>query len=226
MWNWSLNWGEITPRLVIGSCPMTPHDLQQIRTDATYRQYSRATRRVPGVVEHRLRGHGVGRTGPWSGDGPLPDSRFQRGGHAAAVARGNRCPASLPGPGACTYVHCTAGLGQAPSTVLGYLTLVAGHDPEDAVQWILRGRPARCRPGKPTAAASGILSSTITGGSMRRHRLFERGVPGDSRSTGVCAGRGAQGRAGGDTSRRRNSCPSQKFHPVYRSSDFGRLNRF
>jgi hypothetical protein len=40
-----------------------------------------------------------------------------------------------------TYVHCTAGLGRAPLTVLGYLTLVQGQDPEDAIRLILKGRP-------------------------------------------------------------------------------------
>jgi hypothetical protein len=40
-----------------------------------------------------------------------------------------------------TYVHCTAGLGRAPLTVLGYLTLVEGQNPEQAMQLILRGRP-------------------------------------------------------------------------------------
>jgi hypothetical protein len=30
MWQWSLSWGEITPNLVVGSCPMTPDDLGRI----------------------------------------------------------------------------------------------------------------------------------------------------------------------------------------------------
>ena len=34
MWKWSLNWGDITPRMVIGTCPMTPDDLRRIRDDA------------------------------------------------------------------------------------------------------------------------------------------------------------------------------------------------
>ena len=34
MWTWSLNWGDITPQIVIGTCPMTPDDLETIRTEA------------------------------------------------------------------------------------------------------------------------------------------------------------------------------------------------
>ena len=30
MWTWSLNWGEITPRILVGTCPMTPADLERI----------------------------------------------------------------------------------------------------------------------------------------------------------------------------------------------------
>lgn len=40
-----------------------------------------------------------------------------------------------------TYVHCTAGLGRAPLTVLGFLTLVEGWNPERAIRRILEGRP-------------------------------------------------------------------------------------
>ena len=36
-WSWSLNWGEITPQILIGTCPMAPSDIVSIsdRTEAT-----------------------------------------------------------------------------------------------------------------------------------------------------------------------------------------------
>lgn len=34
MWTWSLNWGEVTPEIVIGSCPMKPDDLETITRSA------------------------------------------------------------------------------------------------------------------------------------------------------------------------------------------------
>ncbi|MCU7846124.1 MAG: dual specificity protein phosphatase family protein [Candidatus Thiodiazotropha sp. (ex Monitilora ramsayi)] len=40
-----------------------------------------------------------------------------------------------------TYVHCSAGLGWSPLTVLGFLTLVEGLDPEQAIRMIQKARP-------------------------------------------------------------------------------------
>jgi protein-tyrosine phosphatase len=64
----------------------------------------------------------------------IPDMRRRLPEAIAALAR-------LQVHGHRTYVHCTAGLGRAPLTVLGYLTLVERQDPEDAIQMILKGRP-------------------------------------------------------------------------------------
>ena len=40
-----------------------------------------------------------------------------------------------------TYIHCTAGLGRAPLTVLAYLTWLKTLQPDDAIRLILNGRP-------------------------------------------------------------------------------------
>jgi hypothetical protein len=34
MWTWSLNWGEINPRILVGTCPMTTADLDRIDAEA------------------------------------------------------------------------------------------------------------------------------------------------------------------------------------------------
>ena len=34
MWTWSLNWGEISPHIVVGSCPMSPADIGRIQAGA------------------------------------------------------------------------------------------------------------------------------------------------------------------------------------------------
>jgi hypothetical protein len=67
-------------------------------------------------------------------DFDIPDMRRQLPSAVGVLAR-------LQAQGHRTYVHCTAGLGRAPLTVLGYLTLVERHDSEDAIQLILKGRP-------------------------------------------------------------------------------------
>ena len=47
----------------------------------------------------------------------------------------------LQGRGHRTYVHCTAGLGRAPLTVLGYLSWVEGWASEEAIRMIHSRRP-------------------------------------------------------------------------------------
>ena len=48
---------------------------------------------------------------------------------------------NLQAQGHRTYVHCTAGLGRAPLTVLGYLSWVEEQSPDDAIKVIHRARP-------------------------------------------------------------------------------------
>lgn len=45
------------------------------------------------------------------------------------------------GRGHRVYVHCTAGMGRAPTVVLGYLTLVGAYSTDEAARLILKGRP-------------------------------------------------------------------------------------
>lgn len=66
-------------------------------------------------------------------DFDIPDMRRQL---PLAVAK----LASLQAEGNRTYVHCTAGLGRSALLVLGYLTLIEGRDPEEAIAVILANR--------------------------------------------------------------------------------------
>jgi hypothetical protein len=49
--------------------------------------------------------------------------------------------AALQAGGHRTYVHCTAGLGRAPLTVLSYLIWIEQRSPQEALELIQRGRP-------------------------------------------------------------------------------------
>lgn len=141
-WTWSLNWGEITPTIVIGTCPMAPSDLRRIRegTGATavlslqhddclvyWSIDYDAMCRAGAELELRMARCPIQ-------DFNIADMRRQLPAAVAALAR-------LQEQGDRTYVHCTAGLGRAPLTVLAYLTLVQRLDPEEAIQLILQGRP-------------------------------------------------------------------------------------
>ena len=142
MWTWSLNWGQITDHIVIGTCPMTPDDLRRIHSEAG----------VSGVLSLQhddcLAYWGISyemmcRTGKSLGlmmqrwpirDFDVPDVRRCLPGAismlANMVAHGHR-----------VYVHCTAGMGRAPVVVLGYLTLLERYSTDDAIRLILEGRP-------------------------------------------------------------------------------------
>jgi hypothetical protein len=67
-------------------------------------------------------------------DFDIPDQRRH-------LARAVRALADLQSDGHRTYVHCTAGLGRAPLTVLSYLAWVEGLSPDEAIGLIHRGRP-------------------------------------------------------------------------------------
>jgi hypothetical protein len=142
MWDWSLNWGEVAPGILIGTCPMTPEDLRRIRqetaTEAVLSLQHQECLAYWGIDYARMR-----RTGAELGvrmercpmrDFDVVDQRRHLPDAVSALA-------GLQARGCRTYVHCTAGLGRAPLTVLTYLILVAQLDPEAAIALIRAARP-------------------------------------------------------------------------------------
>jgi hypothetical protein len=67
-------------------------------------------------------------------DFDVADQREQLPGAVAALAR-------LQAEGHRTYVHCTAGLGRSPLTVLSYLICIEDRLPEQAIALIHGARP-------------------------------------------------------------------------------------
>jgi len=142
LWTWSLNWGEITPSIVIGTCPMTPADIGRIHSRARVSallslqhddclaywnidyEAMRSTARRLELVLARC---------------PIRD--FDLGDMRRTLPEAVSVLAALIGGGHRTYVHCTAGQGRAPLTVLGYLMLVENYSGDDAIRRILAGRP-------------------------------------------------------------------------------------
>ena len=76
-----------------------------------------------------------------------------------------------------TYVHCTAGLGRAPLTVLGYLTLVEGHVPGRAIRLILEGR-ARAAPSWEAyyGCCEDLVARYREAIEWRAYELYQQGV--------------------------------------------------
>ncbi len=142
MWTWSLNWGEVTPHLIIGACPMRPGDLRQIHARAE----------VSGVlslqhddclaywgVDYRAMCSVAAELGVTMARCPIRD--FDVLDMRRRLPAAMSMLADLCAGGRRTYVHCTAGLGRAPLTVLGYLILVEGYSPQHATELILAARP-------------------------------------------------------------------------------------
>jgi atypical dual specificity phosphatase len=142
MWSWSLNWHEITPNLVIGTCPMQPADVARLQKGA----------RVDGIlsVQHddclaywKIDDAAMQKAGQKAGlrmvrvpirDFDVEDSRRQLPKAVAALA-GLRQTCNR------VYVHCTAGLGRAPVTVIAYLVFFEGMVPEAAFEHVKARRP-------------------------------------------------------------------------------------
>lgn len=177
MWTWSLNWGEVTPRIVVGTCPMRPDDLQTIaqcsKVSAVlslqhddchaywkidYQEMQRAAVRL-GLTLARcpIRDFDIADMRRWLPTAIAELAALQQDGHR-------------------TYVHCTAGLGRAPLTVLGYLTLVEGQDPELAIQLILKGRPGAVPAWEAYHGCCDDLDATHRQAIERRaYELYQRG---------------------------------------------------
>jgi atypical dual specificity phosphatase len=142
MWTWSLNWNEITPQIVVGTCPMTADDLSRIERE-TGASAVMSVQHDECLAYWGIRFAQLRRRATELGltlircpirDFDIPDMRRQ-------LPRAISTLASLQNRGLRTYVHCTAGMGRSPLVVLGFLTLVEGLHPEAAIALILAGRP-------------------------------------------------------------------------------------
>lgn len=142
MWTWTLNWGAIRPDLLVGSCPMGVEDLDRIQTQAG----ASAVLSLQSDLclehfridypAHRDYGRGIGlemRRAPMRDFDP-PDQRHK-------LAEAVRMLHTLLHQGHRVYVHCTAGMGRAPLTVLAYLGFVEGLQLPQALALIHRARP-------------------------------------------------------------------------------------
>jgi atypical dual specificity phosphatase len=182
MWSWSLNWGEITPTIVVGTCPRTPDDIAKIHAEAEvsailclqhddcHRYWSIDFRALTSAA----RGLGLAVARHPIRDFDIDDMRRRLPSAIALLAH-------LQMAGHRTYVHCTAGLGRAPLTVLGFLTLVEGLDPEEAIGLILRGRPGAVPAWEAYRGCVADLTSRQRASIQRRaYELYRGGTNSDA----------------------------------------------
>ncbi len=142
MWIWTLHWNEIRENILIGSCPMTELDLERIRHETGASailslQHDECLAHF-GINYEQHRVHGR-RLGMEMARSPMRDFNpcEQRQRLPAAVRR----LWGLITDRHRVYVHCTAGMGRSPLTILGYLTFVEGYTREDAMHLLRSKRP-------------------------------------------------------------------------------------
>ena len=142
MWTWSLTWGEVTPDIVVGSCPMTTADVGRLRHEAgasallslqhddclaywgiDYRDMH-AMGSTLGIAMERCQIR----------DFDISDMRLR-------LPRAVHKLARLLNAGHRVYVHCTAGMGRSPLTVWAYLAVIDGQEPWEALRKIKLARP-------------------------------------------------------------------------------------
>jgi atypical dual specificity phosphatase len=141
-WEWTLNWGEVRPEIVIGSCPMTIVDIDTIRREtgatALLSLQTDQCREHFGIdyesQQTRGRQCGLAMINAPMLDFDPPDQR-RRLPEAVHHLR------ELLVGGHRIYIHCTAGLNRGPLAVLGYLTFVELMSPSAAILAICAGRP-------------------------------------------------------------------------------------
>jgi hypothetical protein len=141
-WIWSLNWGVVTPELVVGTCPMAPADLRLI-TEGTGATAVLSLQHDECLARFNIDYAEIARLGEELGlaMARCPIRDFDPQHTQERLPEAVRALACLQAVGHRTYVHCTAGISRAPLTVFGYLTLVAGIPEDRARELVATGRP-------------------------------------------------------------------------------------
>lgn len=142
MWVWTLNWDEIRSDLLVGSCPMTAADLDTIKAEtgatALLSLQTDDCLRHFGLNYADQRDHGE-RIGLEMVRAPMRDFDLpdQRRHLPHAVRALNRLLTARHR----VYVHCTAGMGRSPLTMLAYLTFMEDLSLHDALSLLKTRRP-------------------------------------------------------------------------------------
>jgi hypothetical protein len=182
MWTWSLNWAEVTAEIVIGSCPMQTDDLGTIarsaRVSAVLSLQHNDCLACWGIDYAQM--YNVGRRqGLVMARCPIRD--FDIADMRRRLPQAVAGLAALRAQGHRVYVHCTAGLGRSPLTVLAYLVLVEGYSPELAIGLIRAARPGAVPPWEAFhGCCEDLLSWHREAIEKRAYELHEQGVHRDA----------------------------------------------
>jgi atypical dual specificity phosphatase len=134
------------------------------------------------IDERRMRARGE-RLGLQMSRTPMRD--FDIADQQQHLPRAVAALAGLRARGHRVYVHCTAGLGRAPLTVLGYLSWIEGCTPEEAIRVILSARPGAVPAWEAYRGShQALVDEHWHAIECRAYTLYEsrQGTPGDADS--------------------------------------------
>jgi atypical dual specificity phosphatase len=182
MWNWSLNWDQVTPSIVIGSCPMTGDDLKRVRSETPVT----AVMSLQHDDDHRY----------WNIDYPAmlhtgtelglvmerwPIRDFDIADMQRQLPEAISILAKMINRKHRVYLHCTAGLGRSTLVTLGYLTLVENYDKDAAIQLILENRSGAVPAWEAYyGCRRNLLSQHRSAIARRAYELYELGIHNDA----------------------------------------------
>lgn len=142
-WSWTFNWDRITEQVLVGSCPRSVEDINnlveggcgctamlclQCNDCLEALSINRDVIRDAGVAHGLVMAH-------------VPIRDFDHEDQSLMLQEAVRVLHLLIGAGHTVYVHCTAGINRANLTVLGYLTFCKGWNVSDASLMIRSARP-------------------------------------------------------------------------------------
>jgi hypothetical protein len=189
MWKWTLNWGEVTPSILVGTCPMTIMDLRQIHQETGVSailslQHDDCHRYWQ--IDYPSMLHAGIELGMIMARCPIRD--FDIEDMRRQLPDAISCLARLLGTGHKVYVHCTAGLGRSPLVTLGYLTLVDGYSPENAIRTILKSRPGAVPSWEAYhGCISDLLEKYRPAIEQRAYELYQSGIHGNAQADWLAA---------------------------------------
>mmetsp|Transcript_8591 Transcript_8591/g.31731 ORF Transcript_8591/g.31731 Transcript_8591/m.31731 type:complete len:352 (+) Transcript_8591:169-1224(+) len=136
-WKWTLNWNEITPEVLVGSCPRSPEDATIIAREsgatAILCLQSNDCFRAMNIDWEAIRERAISE-GVVMARVSVRD--FDHNDQALMLPEGVRVLSQLVASGHKVYVHCTAGINRATLVAVGYLTFYRGKTLDDAVSLV------------------------------------------------------------------------------------------
>eukprot|EP01025_Chloroclados_australasicus_P016688 TRINITY_DN1845_c1_g1_i1.p1 TRINITY_DN1845_c1_g1~~TRINITY_DN1845_c1_g1_i1.p1 ORF type:complete len:457 (-),score=47.06 TRINITY_DN1845_c1_g1_i1:414-1712(-) len=145
-WNWTLNWNKVLEDVAVGSCPRTTSDINRILKEAGCNavlslQCDDCLKALQ-IDFEELRNHGIQQQIPIV---RIPMRDFDRNDQTLMLPEAVRMLALLLACGYKVYIHCTAGINRAPTTVIAYLTFVQGWSYQDAHD-LVKGKRQQAHP--------------------------------------------------------------------------------